>query len=141
MFLPGGTSCLLGELRSPLALQGPPQDSSRIASGMNRTSSRVEAGTSEFLSIFDFDRSISAELEQESPASSCVEEWNSAWLSSCSWGDRPQAEPCGSTTEGHCLLGDFTLPASKHSLTREITVKSKATRQPPDGPASRGNTK
>ena len=92
MFLPGGTSCLLGELRSPLALQGPPQDSSRIASGMNRTSSRVEAGTSEFLSIFDFDRSISAELEQESPASSCVEEWNSAWLSSCSWGDRPLVE-------------------------------------------------
>ena len=37
-----------------------------------------------FLSISYFDRWVSAELEQESQASSCVEEWNSSCLSSCS---------------------------------------------------------
>jgi len=36
-------------------------------------SSRVEAGTSGFLSISNFDHRISAELEQESQALSCVE--------------------------------------------------------------------
>ena len=36
-------------------------------------------------------------------------------------------EPYGSTTEGHCLLGDFTLPPSKHPLTRETAVKNEAT--------------
>ena len=35
---------------------------------------------------------VSAELEQESQASSCVEEWNSASLSSLSPGDRPLVE-------------------------------------------------
>ena len=53
-----------------------------------RASYRVEAGNSGFLSIFDFDHRVPAELEQESQASSCVEEWNSACLSSCSRGDR-----------------------------------------------------
>ena len=45
-----------------------------------------------FLSISYFDRWVSAELEQESQASSCVEEWNSACLSSCSQGNRPLVE-------------------------------------------------
>ena len=40
---------------------------------MNRASSRDEAGTSLFLSISDFDGRVSAELEQESQASSCDE--------------------------------------------------------------------
>ena len=88
----GDRSCLLWDVRSPLALQGAPRDSSRITAGMNRASSRVEAGTSRFLSISDFDRRVSAELEQESQASSCVEECNSACLSSCSRGDRPLVE-------------------------------------------------
>ena len=57
-----------------------------------RASSPVEAGTSGFLSISDFDRRVSAELEQESQASSSVEGWNSACLSSCSWADRPLVE-------------------------------------------------
>ena len=35
---------------------------------------------------------VSAELEQESQASSCVEEWNSTSLSSRSPGDRPLVE-------------------------------------------------
>ena len=38
--------------------------------------------------------SFAAEFEQESQASSCVEEWNSACLSSCSRGDRPLVELC-----------------------------------------------
>ena len=57
-----------------------------------RASYRVEAGNSGFLSIFDFDHRVPAELEQESQASSCVEEWNSACLSSRSRGDRPLVE-------------------------------------------------
>ena len=51
----GDPSCFLREVRSPLALGGPLQVSSRIAAGMNRASSRHEAGTLVFLSIFDFD--------------------------------------------------------------------------------------
>ena len=54
-------SCLLREVKSPLLFRGAPQDSSRIAAGMNRASSRVEAGTSGFFSISDFDPSVSAD--------------------------------------------------------------------------------
>jgi len=75
-----------------LKLRGAPRDSLGITAGVNRASSPVEAGTSGFLFISDFDLRVSAELEQESQASSCVEEWNSACLSSCSWGDRPLVE-------------------------------------------------
>ena len=54
-------SCLLREVRSPLSLRGAPRDSSCIAAGMNRASSPVEAGTSGFLSISDFDIRVSAD--------------------------------------------------------------------------------
>ena len=50
-----------------------------------RASSRVEAGTSGFLSISDSDHRVPAEFGQERQASSCVEAWNSACHSSCSW--------------------------------------------------------
>ena len=76
----GDRSCLLREVRSPLALRGAPRDSSCIAAGMNRASSRVEVGTSGFRSISYFDSRVSAELEQESQASCCVVEWNSSCL-------------------------------------------------------------
>ena len=42
--------------------------------------------------ISNFNRRVSAELEQENQASACVEEWNSACLSSCSRCDRPLVE-------------------------------------------------
>ena len=54
-----------------------------------RASPRGEAGTSGFLCVSDSDRRVPAELGQESQASSCVEEFNSSCLSSCSRGDRP----------------------------------------------------
>ena len=57
----GDRSCLLREVRSPLSLRGAPWDSSRITAGMNRASYRVEAGTSGFLSISDFDPRVSAD--------------------------------------------------------------------------------
>ena len=85
----GDHLCLLREVISPLALRVAPGDSSSITAGMNKASSRVEARTLGFLSIFYFDCRVSADLEQESLASSCVEEWNSTCLSSCSRGDRP----------------------------------------------------
>ena len=88
----GTRSFLLRKVRSPLALRGSPRDSSNIAAGMNPASSRVEAGTSGFLSISDIDLGVSAELEQGSQASSCVEARNSGCLSSCSWGVRPLVE-------------------------------------------------
>ena len=69
----GGRLCFLRELRSSLALRAPPQDSSCIAERMNRASSRDKVGTSVFLSISDLDCRVSAELEQESQASSCDE--------------------------------------------------------------------
>ena len=62
---------------------------------MNRASSRVEARTSGFLSISDLSHRVSAELQQESKASSSVEEWTplasrivhgvTGHLSSCIW--------------------------------------------------------
>ena len=82
------------EVRSPLELRGAPQDSSCIAVGMNTASSRVEAGTSGFLSISDIDLRVSADLEQGSQASSCVEARNSSCLLSCSWCVRPLVELC-----------------------------------------------
>ena len=57
----GDCSRLLREVRSPLELRVASQDSSCIAAGMNTASSRVEAGTSVFLSISDFDGRVSAE--------------------------------------------------------------------------------
>ena len=88
----GDPWCLLREVRSPFALRGAPWDSSRIAAWMNRASFRVEARTSRFLSISHFDRRVSAELEPESQATSCVEEWNSAFLWHFSRRDRPLVE-------------------------------------------------
>ena len=88
----GTRSCLLREVRSPLPLLGAPWDSLCIAAGINRAPSQVEVGTSGFPSISDIDLEVSAELEQGSQASSCVEALNSACLSSCSWGVRPLVE-------------------------------------------------
>ena len=88
----GNLSCLLREVRPPLVLRRAPWDYSHITAGMNRVSSRVEAGTSGFLSISDIHFRVSAELDQGSQASSCVEAQNSGCLSSCSWGVRPLVE-------------------------------------------------
>ena len=55
-------------------------------------SSRFEAGTSGLLSISDSEHRVPTELGQESQASSCVEEWNSTGLSSCSPDNRPLVE-------------------------------------------------
>ena len=44
-----------------MSLRGAPRDSSCIAAGMNRASSRFEAGISGFLSISDFDPRVSAD--------------------------------------------------------------------------------
>ena len=57
-----------------------------------RASLRVEAGTSGFLSISNLDHRVPEELGQEIQASSWVEAWNSAYLLSCSRGDRPLVE-------------------------------------------------
>ena len=81
----GTRSCLIRRVRSPLALCGALGDSSRMAAWINKASSRVEVGTSGFLSISDIELGVSAELDQGSQASSCVEAWNSACLSCFSW--------------------------------------------------------
>ena len=60
------------------------------------------------------DRSFAAEFEQESQGSSCVEEWNSACLSSCSRGDRSLLELC--------VRGVLSRPAWPHR--REGTALS-----------------
>ena len=91
----GDRSCLLREVRSPLLLRGAPQDSSGIDAGMNRATSRVEAGTSGFLSISDFDPRVSADwnmrvrprivLMNRTPLASGVLHWVTGHLSSCIW--------------------------------------------------------
>ena len=58
-------SCLLREVRSPLELRGSSRDSSCIAVGMNTASSRIEAGTSGFLSITDLDGRVSADWNRK----------------------------------------------------------------------------
>ena len=70
-----------------------------------RASSRIESGTSGFLSISDADRRVPAEFGQESQASSCVEEWNTTCLSSCSRGDRPLVDLClePAAFSGRCM--------------------------------------
>ena len=88
----GTRSCFLREVRSAFELRGAPWDSSPVAAGINRASSRVEAGTSGFLSIPDIDLGVSVEFEQGRQASSCVEAWNSDCLLSWEWGVKPLAE-------------------------------------------------
>ena len=51
--------CFLNEVRSAFELRGALRDSSRVAAGMNRASSRVEARTSGFLSNYDIDLGVS----------------------------------------------------------------------------------
>ena len=89
---------------------------------MNRASSRVEAGTSGLFSISDFNHRVSAELEQEIQASSCVEQWDSACLWSSSLGDRPLVElylePAafsGQCNGGVIPLGVVTSSSGLHS--------------------------
>ena len=59
-----------------------------------RASFRVDAGTSGFIYISDSDRTVPAELGKESQAFSCVEERNSACLSSSSRDDRTLVNLC-----------------------------------------------
>ena len=56
--------------------------------------SRVDTGTLVFLSISNSNCRVPEGLGEESQAWSCVEEWNSACLSSCSRSDRPPVELC-----------------------------------------------
>ena len=71
-----------------------------------------------FLFISDSDCRVPAELGQETQASSCVEEWNSACLLSCSWDDRPLVELCVEPADfsRQCMLVSVPLrvvPSSK----------------------------
>ena len=57
------------------------------------------------LSISDSEHRVPTELGQESQASSCVEEWNSTGLSSCSPDNRPLVELCvePAVLSGRCM--------------------------------------
>jgi len=78
-----------------LDMRGAPRDSLHITAGMNRASSRVEAEISGFLSISDFDRRVSAELNRRvrlrlllkngTPLASRVVHGVTGHLSSCIW--------------------------------------------------------
>ena len=88
----GTHSCFLREVRSAFMVQGALRDSSPVAAGINRASSRVEARTSGFISISDIDLGVSVEFEQGRQALSCVETWNSDCLLSWEWGVKPLVE-------------------------------------------------
>ena len=79
----GTLSSCLRKVKSPFGLRGAPRDSSRITAGMNRASSRVEAGTSAILSISDIHLEVSVEFEQGRQDSSYLQTLNSACLLSC----------------------------------------------------------
>ena len=79
----GTRSCFLREVRSAFELRGAPRDSSRITAGMNRASSRVEAGTSGILFISGIHLEVSVEFEQGRQDSSYLQTLNSAFLLSC----------------------------------------------------------
>ena len=91
----GDRSCLLRKVRSPLSLGEAPRDSSCITARINRASSRVEARTSGFLSIYDFDPRVSADwnmrvrprivLRNGTPLASGVLPWVTGHLSSFIW--------------------------------------------------------
>ena len=68
----------------------------------------------------DSDRSFAAEFEQESQASSCVEEWNSACLSSCSRGDRSLLELCGTCGFLRTITGGVSAPSCCAFIKRVI---------------------
>ena len=73
-------------------LDGPPRPSQQIQAGKMRgwLSNHNNADKGEVLGLSSQGWvSVHAELGQESQASSCVEEFNSSCLSSCSRGDRP----------------------------------------------------
>ena len=88
----GTRTCLLREVRSPFVLRGGPRYSSCSAAWMNRASSPVEAGISWFLSCSDVGLRLCIPFQTGSQVSTCVEAWNSAFLSSCQRGFRPPAE-------------------------------------------------
>ena len=87
-----------------------------------------------FLFISDFDHRVSAELEEESQASSCVEEWNSACLLSCSWGYRALVElylePVGFSGQCNCGVSapsccDFVHRVTFEEMSRHwVLIKS-----------------
>ena len=68
------------------------------------------------LSISDSEHRVPTELGQESQASSCVEEWNSAGLSSCSLDNRPLVELCvePAVLSGRCM-GPYHPPSPHHT--------------------------
>ena len=57
-----------------------------------RASSPVEAGSSGFLSHSDMDLVVCLQFQTGSQVLTCVEAWNSAFLSSCKRGFRPPVE-------------------------------------------------
>ena len=79
------------------------------------------------LQASDSDRSFAAEFEQESQASSCVEEWNSACLSSCSRVDRSLLELCvvPAGFSGRGRLWQFAQPRPLSLLQRGLAPRSK----------------
>ena len=90
---------LRGDLGDPLVFpqgsqicfqtRGALQDSSPITAGMNRASSRVEAGTSGFLSSSDRDLGVPMEIPLGFQMSYRVGAWNSTSLSRCKSGVSP----------------------------------------------------
>ena len=78
----GTCSCCLRKAKSPCELGGASQDSSPVGAGA-QASSGVEARTSGFLSGGDMDLGFPMEFQLGSQASSCMEMWKSAFVSSC----------------------------------------------------------
>ena len=59
---------------------------------LNRASSAVEAVSTGFLSCSDMELGVCLQFQTGSQVLTCVEAWNSAFLSSCKRGFRPPVE-------------------------------------------------
>ena len=82
--------CLL-EVRNTVDLGGASRNPLVLVQWKS-ASSRIEAETSGFLSCFDVGLGLCMPFQTGSRVSTCVETWNSAFLSSCQRGFRPPVE-------------------------------------------------
>ena len=91
MVTSGTFSWCLWEVRNTVVLGGSSRDSTWV-SALEDVSSRVEAETSVFLSCSDVSLRVCMPFQTGSQVSTCVEAWNSVFLSSCQRGFRPLGE-------------------------------------------------
>ena len=117
MVTSGTFSWCLWEVRNTVVLGGSSRDSTWV-SALEDVSSRVEAGTSVFLSCSDVSLRVCMPFQTGSQVSTCVEAWNSVFLSSCQRGFRT----LGEMNLGPGVLFKLATRASELTLGYELIL-------------------